>query len=144
MYRNEECWILKGRRGSWWWNAKFDRYTIGLPARVAFDYDYVLQDDSKVIGWIHTHPTWRSFPSATDDATMKQWVTCLGRPLLCCIIGTDKLRAWWYYDDERAAVEGSVQMVGRRVFGCIPRMVRNIERAKRKELTYHGNSKVCS
>lgn len=120
MRDNEECWVLRGRQGRWFWNAKYDRYTVGQPATVAFDYEYVYRNEKNIIGWIHTHPHWPASPSSTDNATMKAWVCALGRPLLCCILGTDGLRAHWYLDDESEAVEVDVLRIGQKVYGLRP------------------------
>ena len=51
---------------------------------------------------------------------MRAWVTCLGRPLVCCINGTDGLRAWWYLNDEDPPVEYQAHKVRDRVFGITP------------------------
>jgi proteasome lid subunit RPN8/RPN11 len=121
MMTIEECWILKTvYKGSSLWVSKYDRYTTGEPASVVFDYKYVYANEKNIIGWIHTHPHWPSFPSGTDHATMKAWNTALGRPLLCCIVGTDKTRAWWYFDDESDPVEGSIRRIGKYLYGNIP------------------------
>ena len=116
----EQCWVLFGRRGNWAWNAKYDRYTEGMPASVAFDYNYVYEREKDIIGWIHTHPHWSAFPSGTDDITMKAWVCSLGRPLLCCIIGLDGLRAHWYMDDESPSKEVQVLRIGKKIYGLNP------------------------
>lgn len=119
--RNEQCWVLKGkRRGNRFWNGKYDRYTEGQPATVAFDPDYVWENRDRIVGWIHTHPCWTATPSSLDHATMTAQVASLGRPMLCCILGTDGLRAWWYFDDESPGVEGKVTRIGKRLFGVVP------------------------
>src|SRR4051812_9349078 len=104
MHSNEQCWVLMGRKRPWYWYGKYDRYTVGQPARVAFDSEYVWENREHIVGWVHTHPHWTAHPSSTDDATMRAQVTAIGRPLVCCIIGTDTMRAWWYFDDESEPV----------------------------------------
>jgi proteasome lid subunit RPN8/RPN11 len=133
---NEQCWVLLGHYGRWAWSAKYDRYTVGQPARVAFDPDYVWANRHRLIGWIHTHPSFTADPSNTDDATMRAQVCSLGRPLLCCIEGTDGLRAHWYVDDESNPIEYKVARVRRKLFGLIP----NKELAGRND----GNEEVCA
>jgi proteasome lid subunit RPN8/RPN11 len=90
----------------------------------------------RLIGWIHTHPSFTADPSNTDDATMRAQVCSLGRPLLCCIEGTDGLRAHWYVDDESNPIEYKVARVRRKLFGLIP----NKELAGRND----GNEEVCA
>jgi len=117
---NEECWLLTGYRGRWAWAARYDRYSVGQPARVAFDSDYVWENRGRLVGFIHTHPSFPATPSITDDVTMMGQVGSLGRPLLCCIDGTDGLRAWWYMDDESAPVEARVLRIGKKIYGRTP------------------------
>lgn len=117
---NEQCWILKGRHGRWAWSAKRILRTEGEPATVAFDPEYVWQNRNEIIGWIHTHPSFTASPSDTDDTTMRAQVCALGRPLLCCIDGTDGLRAYWYMDDESEPVEVKVLRIGSKIYGLKP------------------------
>jgi proteasome lid subunit RPN8/RPN11 len=124
QYNNEECWILKGQRGRWFWSAKYDRYSLGKPTTVVFDSDYVYAHQNEIIGWVHTHPHWTAHPSDTDDATMKAWVCALGHPLLCCIDGTDGLRAHWYLDDESDAIEVPAYRFRRGIYGVLPKQLR--------------------
>lgn len=121
MLNNEECWVLKGSSGRWSWSAKYDRYTTGATASVAFDPEYIWNNRNNIIGWIHTHPHWAGYPSSTDDATMKAQCLALGRPMLCCIIGTDKLRAWWYMDDESNPIEVPTLCIGKKIYGLKPK-----------------------
>jgi hypothetical protein len=58
--------------------------------------------------------------SSRDDRTMKAWVLALGKPLVCCISGTDGLRAWWYLNDEDPPVEYQVKSLRGLVFGVTP------------------------
>jgi len=119
--KNEQCWVLIGkRRGKRFWSGKYDRYTEGQPATVAFDPDYVWENRDRIVGWLHTHPQWIASPSCLDHATMTAQVASLGRPMLCCIQGTDGLRAWWYFDDESPGAEGSVKRIGKRLYGIVP------------------------
>ncbi len=122
---NEQCWVLKGngkRRGNRYWTGKYDRYTEGQPALVAFDPDYVWENRDSIVGWIHTHPQWTANPSSVDHATMTAQVGSLGRPLVCVIQGTDGIRAWWYFDDESPGVEGKIKRIGKRLFGKVPKV----------------------
>lgn len=119
--RDEELYILSGKRIGCFWYGKISHYQLGHPHQVAFDYNYVLENQNKVVGWIHTHPVNKARPSATDHQTMTAWNLSLGKPLVCCIKGTDGLRAWWYFDDESPGVEGKVYRLGKdRLFGIVP------------------------
>lgn len=117
---NEECWILTGHRGRWAWRASYDRYTVGQPASVAFDPEYAWEHRDRIIGWAHTHPHWPAIPSSTDTETMGAMCNCLGRPLLCCIDGTDGFGAWWYLSDEVPPIETRVLRIGKKIYGLKP------------------------
>jgi len=90
-------------------------------SNVEFDHDYVFDNRAKVVGWVHTHPHFTSYPSNTDNNNTKAWVCSLGKPLVCCIKGVDGLRAHWYEDDESLAIEGQIWKVGKYLFGIIPK-----------------------
>ena len=49
-------------------------------------------------GFYHTHPPHLgdARPSATDITTMRAWVTCLGRPLLCYIDNGWDIACWLF------------------------------------------------
>src|SRR5437016_1653763 len=113
MERNEQCWVLMGKRRRWYWYGKYDRYTVGVPSQVAFDPEYVWENRDRIVGFIHTHPSFTASPSVTDDDTMAALVCAIGRPLVCCIKGIDGLRAHWYFDDESDSVEGKVIRAGK-------------------------------
>ena len=120
---NEQCWILVGEnRDDLWWGKRVQR-TEGEPCLVQFDPYYVLERDEKygdVVGFIHTHPNFSAHYSGRDDLTMKAWVACLGKPLVCCIVGSDGLRAWWYENDEDRPEEFDSAAVEGLVFGVTP------------------------
>jgi hypothetical protein len=121
--RNEECWILLGRKKNYKWKARRVKYSIGEPASVNFNYDWVMKrEESKgdILGFVHTHPMTVGSPSMTDYATMHAWVCCFGRPLLCAINGTDGLRAHWFFDDESPHVEGKIRRFGWVYRGVVP------------------------
>jgi len=106
--RNEECWILIGKVGEFFWYGRRCFMTTGEPATVEFDFDYVLEREEKkgdVIGFLHTHPNMPASPSKTDDDTMRAWVNCFGKPLVCGIYGIDGLRGHFYIDDESDPIE---------------------------------------
>jgi len=134
---NEQCWILVGRwKDDLWW-AKKIRPTEGVPCAVAFDPNYVINRDVErhdVIGFIHTHPGMSAHYSQRDDRTMKAWVCCLGKPLVCCIMGNDGLRAWWYFDDENPPVEYQARKIRDRVFGLTPEEFFNEKEEKLVEI----------
>ena len=117
---NEECYVLWGAK--WWkfWQGQCLSYSKGEPGGVEFDYNWVEDNLNGVIGWVHTHPSMIASPSSKDDNTMRAWVFSLGRPLVCCIKGSDGLRAHWYLDDESPSVEGPVKRFGSVLTGVIP------------------------
>jgi proteasome lid subunit RPN8/RPN11 len=121
MFTNEEYWLLTGHvdRDLWW--GKRSQKTEGRPVTVAFDPHYVIkreEDVGDVVGFLHTHPNMTASPSFRDDRTMWSWVCALGKPLVCCILGADGLRAWWYDDDESPPYEACVKKIKNLVFGC--------------------------
>jgi hypothetical protein len=120
---NEQCWVLVGGiDGDLWWGKKV-RPHEGSPASVAFDPNYAMKRDEQygdVVGFIHTHPSFTAHYSMRDDRTMKAWVLSLGKPLVCCILGTDGLRAWWYLNDEDPPVEYQAKGLRGIVFGMTP------------------------
>src|ERR1019366_3872906 len=94
---NEHCWFLLGRAEGDLWYGRMHKMTSGAPCSVAFDADWVLKREEEhgdVVGFIHSHPGMPAVHSSRDDSTMRQWVTCFGRPLACLIMGIDGLRAW--------------------------------------------------
>lgn len=120
---NEQCWILIGAaKNDLWWGKKI-RPTEGAPASVAFDANFVLRQEelhNNIVGFYHTHPSFSAHYSSRDDRTMKCWSLSLGRPLVCCIRGTDGLRAWWYLNDEDPPVECQAKSLRGLVFGITP------------------------
>lgn len=121
---NEQCWMLVGGiNGDLWWGEKFGPQSEGTPASVAFDPDFVIKREEEhgdVVGFIHTHPSFTAHYSMRDDRTMKAWVLSLGKPLVCCIIGTDGLRAFWYNNDEDPPTEETVHSLRGAIFGLTP------------------------
>lgn len=121
MENREECWVLKGRIIGTFWIARYDRYSVGRIARVAFDPEYVEDNHTQIVGWLHTHPHWIASPSITDLTTMRAWVLSLGRPLLCMIESTTELRAYWFMDDESEPIdEGWFIRIGKYIIGRMP------------------------
>ena len=80
------------------WHARMIFDTTGSRATVSFDAEQVLQREERygdVLGFYHTHPDMPADPSFQDIRTMGAWVDCLGKSLLCLILGEDGLRGWW-------------------------------------------------
>lgn len=122
----EECFVLMAKfRAGRFWVARPDKYTTGEPASVRFDPDYIWENRKRLLGWWHTHPHWTAYPSSTDYQTMHAQVCSIGKPLLCVIEGTDGLRAWWFFDDESFAVEGSIWRRGNTYVGRMPKRTKN-------------------
>lgn len=100
---NEESAVLVGyRRGNLWYG-RLRQSQVGTPASVAFDWDWVLGREERygdVIGFHHTHPPAHQKPSARDVRTMRAWVSCFGKPLLCVIESDTVLTATIFHSDE--------------------------------------------
>ena len=118
---DEELYVLMGKRIGRFWCGRPVGYQLGLPSEVRFDPDFVWNNADKIVGWIHTHPVSPASPSKTDHATMTAWITSLGKPLLCSIKGSDGLRAWWFFHDNKKPVEGSIFQIGHVLCGFIPK-----------------------
>lgn len=81
----EECWIIYGSKHCKWLAGKLIYESTGGPGSVDFDWEKVIRDRDKIIGFNHTHPKGVWTPSPIDDRTMSGWVKALGKPLLCGI-----------------------------------------------------------
>ena len=100
---NEKSAVLTGRRRGGIWYARLNIFRDGDPASVDFDWEWVLEREGKrrdVIGFYHTHPFGATNPSSRDVRTMRAWVGCLGKPLMCAIRGSGELGAWLFETDE--------------------------------------------
>ncbi len=101
--RNESAAVLVGyRRGDIWYGRLRQSWT-GDAASVTFDWSWVLEREERygdVIGFFHTHPAGIPTPSQRDVRTMRAWVSCLGKPLLCLIQSGEELTATLFKDDQ--------------------------------------------
>jgi hypothetical protein len=100
---NEESAILVGYRRGPIWYGRLRRGQQGEPASVEFDWSWVLDRDERygdVVGFYHTHPAGAATPSDRDVRTLRAWVGCLGKPLLCIIQGDVSLAAYRFASDE--------------------------------------------
>lgn len=102
---NEESGVLIGsRRGAIWLGRLCERRQ-GEASSVEFDWSWVLDREERrgdVIGFWHTHPFGLAGPSRRDHRTMRAWVDCLGKPLLCLIEVPGRIAAYLYGIDEGA------------------------------------------
>jgi hypothetical protein len=76
---------------------------VGDPGSVAFDWSWVLAREEgrgDILGFFHTHPVGATLPSQRDVRTLRAWVSCLGKPLLCLIAGGDALDGYLFVHDE--------------------------------------------
>lgn len=74
-----------------------DSCTQKKAASVEFDYQKVFAREDTyhdIAGFYHTHPSGMSQMSATDVETMKQWVSCLGKSLICLIETDETINGW--------------------------------------------------
>jgi proteasome lid subunit RPN8/RPN11 len=107
VIRNEECWVLVGRRRGRIWNSRAIGRCAGAPAHVEFDGPAVLVREERrrdIIGFLHTHPQFDATPSRRDIATMQAWVLAFGKPLLCLIRGRDGLKGYRFDDDRSEGI----------------------------------------
>jgi len=79
------------------------QFCSGGPASVEFDWAYVLEREERygdILGFYHTHPAGLIRPSDRDVRTMRAWVSCLGKPLICVIESDATLTAYMFETDE--------------------------------------------
>lgn len=83
-------------------------YTQECAVEVEFDYEEVFAREDKyhdVVGFYHTHPAGLDCMSGTDIETMKQWVNCLGKSLLCIIETEENISGWVFSKNDNGEVE---------------------------------------
>ena len=103
MMMNEICYVLVGHRRRGIWYGRLRRRQMGSPASVEFDWAWVMEREESygdVAGFFHTHPAGLATPSQRDLRTMRAWVSCFGKPLLCLIESGDRLSAYLFATDE--------------------------------------------
>jgi hypothetical protein len=100
---NETVAVLIGQRRGRVWEGRLRRFREGSPTTVEFDWAWVLAREEQhgdVIGFYHTHPSGVTTPSKRDVRTMRAWVGCFGKPLLCVIESGAALTAYVFETDE--------------------------------------------
>lgn len=91
-----------------------DHDTQKNPGLVEFDYKNVFKredDYSDVAGFYHTHPSGANYMSQTDIDTMKQWVHCLGKSLVCLIETEEQLNGWVFAKNENIVNSHQIQAI---------------------------------
>lgn len=99
---NEKCAVVVGSCQDSIWYGRLRQRWVGTPASVAFDWAWVLAREERrgdVIGFFHTHPSGSTAPSQRDVRTMRAWVGCFGKPLLCVIQSPGGLQAYLFGSD---------------------------------------------
>jgi len=100
---NEVVAVLVGQRQGCIWYGRLRQRQEGGPASVEFDWAWVLEREERrgdVIGFYHTHLSGLTTPSQRDVRTMRAWVSCFGKPLLCVIQCGATLAAYLFETDE--------------------------------------------
>jgi len=100
---NEKAAVLVGQRRGRVWEGRLCRLQVGDATSVEFDWAWVLAREEQhgdVIGFYHTHPSGAITPSKRDVRTMRAWVGCFGKPLLCVIESGAALTAYVFETDE--------------------------------------------
>ena len=100
---SEEVAVLVGQRRGRIWHGRLRQRQVGKPASVEFDWRWVLAREERrgdVIGFYHTHPSGLPQPSQRDVRTMRAWVGCFGKPLLCVIESAGLLTGYVFADDK--------------------------------------------
>jgi hypothetical protein len=98
----EHTWVLLRKETSEE-SLHLEYLASGEPDEVKFDADKILQLDmgeSEVVGFLHNHPSFTAVLSSRDKKTMSAWSICIGKPLLCFIIGTDGLRGYLFNEED--------------------------------------------
>ena len=86
----EECWFLFGIRIWKFSFGYFEYHSKGTSGGVDFDWSKVY-DSKFLLGFYHTHPTAEvTNYSPTDEKTMRGWVVCRWRDLICGIWNCDR------------------------------------------------------
>jgi len=117
---NEICYIMLGKQDLSlvrFAHGRLVKKVTGKPTSVKFDGDWVLKREERkgdILGFWHTHPGGTLKPSTRDRKTMKAWVDCFGRPLLCVIqnpsrataylVSSVKHKRWRYVWSRRALI----------------------------------------
>jgi hypothetical protein len=99
----ERSRVLTGRCREGAWSLRLRRPTSGGPAQVEIDWAWALQREEArgdVVGFFHTHPRGSAAPSSRDRSTMRAWVSCFGKPLLCVIEAEGALAVYLFASDE--------------------------------------------
>lgn len=110
MSSNDEiCYIMVGRTIGSRIVARFlDERFDGTAVSVEFSWKMVMEREERcgdVAGFFHTHPKGFLHMSPTDIKTMKGWVFCFGRPLLCVIKSGRLIRAYLFGEDSYREVD---------------------------------------
>jgi hypothetical protein len=104
---NEISYVLIGHRRRGIWHGRLRQRQMGGPASVEFDWAWVMEREERygdVAGFFHTHPPGLATPSQRDLRTMRAWVSCFGKPLLCLIESGERLSAYLFATDEDAGL----------------------------------------
>ncbi len=105
---NENCWIIYGKKYCKWIYGRLIYESTGGPGSVDFDWEKVIRDRNKIVGFNHTHPSNIMEPSSLDDKTMTGWVKALGKPLLCGI--KSEVQRFYLYKRDKDRIVGCIEI----------------------------------
>ncbi len=116
----ELCWVIIGRELNRGFLGQLHYLNAGQTDKVEFAWSTVTgledQENSEVIGFLHTHPNTRARPSVTDCQTMQAWTCALGKSLICGIKGIDGLRTYLFSPESVSANELECIRFGNSIF----------------------------
>jgi len=87
----EKCWFIFGFRIKNIFIGIIIKHSDGTAGAVDFDWEKIY-NSKRLIGFFHTHPSGMMHYSDIDNRTMKAWVSCLWRDLICGIWNEERTK----------------------------------------------------
>jgi len=123
----ENCWFIYGLKIKKFYIGFVVKHSTGEASGVEFDWKKIY-DSKYLIGFFHTHPRDVMGYSITDDTTMKAWVSCMWRDLICGIWNETRTQAACYLFKKNKSQEfircynSKVLFIGREDTGAVFKM----------------------